>query len=268
MKQSKVALLSPNPKSFYSTTVTELLIRNDIQVDVVFVKKFTISRFKDEFSRDGFRLIKKIWNKLILKNRAYNGFSKQETILSYRGKEDIRLKDLRDLSKRGIEVYFVNDFNDALVEKVLIQKAVDLVVFTGGGLIRPNILKVSGLGVLNCHMGKLPEYRGMDVIEWPLFKKDFNNIGFTIHFMDKGVDTGDILKVFDIDLIKNETIKSLRVRFEPIMTHYFVKTIVSFLNGELKPMSQDERDGKQYYIIDDYLKKIAEHNLNEYGGKL
>ena len=43
-------------------------------------------------------------------------------------------------------------------------------------------------------------YRGMDVVEWPLLYKDFNNIGVTLHFMAKGVDTGDILKISKIQL--------------------------------------------------------------------
>ena len=72
----------------------------------------------------------------------------------------------------------------------------DLVVFTGGRLIRDNILKNSGAGVVNCHMGILPMYRGVDVVEWPILNEDWNNIGLTIHFMVKGIDTGDILKIY------------------------------------------------------------------------
>jgi len=268
MDQKKVALFSPNPKSLYSTSVCELLIRNDIKVEAVFIKKFTISRFRKEFSRDGKRLLIKIWKKLVLKNKAYNAFSNQETILSFRKSENIELKDLRELSNRGIEVNFVEDLNDAFVENILKQRGIDLVVFTGGGLIRENILRASGFGVLNCHMGKLPEYRGMDVVEWPLLKNDFNSIGFTVHFMDSGVDTGDILKIFDVKILKGDTINTLRVRFEPIMTRYFVETVIDFLNNKITPQIQKEEDGKQYYIMDNCIKKLAELNLESYTSNL
>lgn len=263
MMQKKVALISPNPGSLYSTSVYELLIRNDIKIEVIFVKKFTLRRFKDEFSRDGLRLINKIWKKLVLKDKAYNTFSEIESILSFREKENIKLKNLKELKKKGVEIHFVDDLNDSFVENTLKNKNVDLTVFTGGGLIRNNILENSGAGVLNCHMGKLPEYRGMDVVEWPLLKKDFDNLGFTVHFMDKGVDTGDILQVFDVKLIENENIKSLRARFEPIMTKHFVETIVSFLKGEITKYRQDKKDGRQYYIIDKLLYKIADQNLQK-----
>lgn len=261
--QKKVALLSPNPASLYSTSVCELLMRNDIKIEVIFVKKFTLSRFKDEFSRDGIRLIKKIWKKLVLKEKAYDAFSNIETITSFRKKENITLKNVKELEAKGVEVHFVDDLNSSFVENKLKEKQVDATVFTGGGLIRQHILDNSGAGVLNCHMGKLPEYRGMDVVEWPLFKKDFNNLGFTVHFMDKGVDTGDILKVFDVKLIDNEVIKSLRARFEPLMTKHYVETIVAFLNGEITRKSQAEADGRQYYIIDNHLNEIADQQLQK-----
>ena len=51
--------------------------------------------------------------------------------------------------------------------------------------------------------------RGMDVVEWPILKNDFDNIGFTVHLMDKGVDTGDILFFKNVKPIKNDNIKSL-----------------------------------------------------------
>lgn len=262
--QKKVALLSPNSASLYSTSVCELLMRNNIKIELIFVKKFTASRFKAEFSRDGLRLIKKIWKKLVLKEKAYNSFVNIETIVTYRKKENITLKNLKELKKKGIEVYFVKNLNSEFVEKKLKEKQVNISVFTGGGIIRKNIIDNSGAGVINCHMGKLPEYRGMDVVEWPLYKKDFNNLGFTVHFMNKGVDTGNILKVFDVKLIKNEEIKSLRARFEPLMTKNFVETIIGFLNGEIVQKPQAEKDGKQYYIIDDYLKNSADQYLQEY----
>ena len=90
------------------------------------------------------------------------------------------------------------------------------------------------------------------------------DLGFTIHFMDTEVDTGDILKVFDVKLLENEVIKSLRARFEPIMTENFVLTIVGFLNGKIMRKPQNLKEGKQYYIIDDYLYKVANQHLKDY----
>ena len=42
------------------------------------------------------------------------------------------------------------------------------VIFTGGGILGQPLLETARVGILNCHAGILPKYRGMDVIEWPV----------------------------------------------------------------------------------------------------
>jgi methionyl-tRNA formyltransferase len=45
---------------------------------------------------------------------------------------------------------------------------------------------------LNVHAGKLPHYRGRNVINWALINGE-SEIGITVHVVDDGIDTGDIL---------------------------------------------------------------------------
>lgn len=53
-------------------------------------------------------------------------------------------------------------------------------------------LDVAPLGVLNYHAGKLPFYRGRNVINWALINGE-RELGLTAHFVDEGIDTGDIV---------------------------------------------------------------------------
>lgn len=48
------------------------------------------------------------------------------------------------------------------------------------------------LGTINCHAGKLPFYRGRNILNWALIN-DENEFGITVHFVDEGIDTGDIV---------------------------------------------------------------------------
>ncbi len=52
----------------------------------------------------------------------------------------------------------------------------------------------------NIHNSPLPKYRGVNPINWAL-KNEESSHGVTLHIIDKGVDTGDILdqKIFDIN---------------------------------------------------------------------
>ncbi|NBV75658.1 MAG: methionyl-tRNA formyltransferase [Methylococcaceae bacterium] len=54
------------------------------------------------------------------------------------------------------------------------------------------ILKIPSAGTINCHAGKLPFYRGRNVLNWALIN-DEKEFGITVHYVDEGIDTGDIL---------------------------------------------------------------------------
>jgi methionyl-tRNA formyltransferase len=59
-------------------------------------------------------------------------------------------------------------------------------------IIRRPLLDSAPLGFVNFHAGKLPNYRGRNVINWALINGEIE-IGLTSHYMDEGVDTGDII---------------------------------------------------------------------------
>ena len=54
------------------------------------------------------------------------------------------------------------------------------------------IYELPKLGTINCHAGKLPMYRGRNVLNWVLIN-DEKEFGITVHYIDDGIDTGDII---------------------------------------------------------------------------
>lgn len=59
-------------------------------------------------------------------------------------------------------------------------------------IVRRDLLALAPRGFVNFHAGKLPHYRGRNVLNWALINGE-SEIGITGHFMDEGIDTGDIL---------------------------------------------------------------------------
>lgn len=59
-------------------------------------------------------------------------------------------------------------------------------------ILRRPIIQSAPLGFINCHAGKLPHYRGRNVINWAIINNE-QEIGLTIHYVDEGIDTGDII---------------------------------------------------------------------------
>ena len=59
-------------------------------------------------------------------------------------------------------------------------------------LIKEPILSVPKIGFINLHPSLLPNYRGMAPQHWPIIKGD-KEAGITVHYVDEGTDTGDII---------------------------------------------------------------------------
>lgn len=59
-------------------------------------------------------------------------------------------------------------------------------------IFKKEIIEMPSLGTINCHAGKLPFYRGRNILNWALIN-DETEFGITVHYVDSGVDTGDII---------------------------------------------------------------------------
>lgn len=59
-------------------------------------------------------------------------------------------------------------------------------------IFRKKLMFLPRMGTINCHAGKLPFYRGRNILNWALIN-DEKEFGITVHYVDEGIDTGDIL---------------------------------------------------------------------------
>ena len=60
-------------------------------------------------------------------------------------------------------------------------------------IFRERLLHTPQLGVINCHAGALPRYRGRNVLNWALINGE-DHFGVSVHYVDEGIDTGDLIK--------------------------------------------------------------------------
>jgi methionyl-tRNA formyltransferase len=78
------------------------------------------------------------------------------------------------------------------IEKIK-QYSCDLFVSMSFNQIFKNeIINLVSLKTINCHAGKLPFYRGRNILNWALIN-DEKEFGITVHYIDEGIDTGDII---------------------------------------------------------------------------
>lgn len=59
-------------------------------------------------------------------------------------------------------------------------------------IFKSRIINLPRMRTINCHAGKLPFYRGRNILNWVLIN-DEKEFGITVHDVDEGIDSGDIL---------------------------------------------------------------------------
>ena len=110
---------------------------------------------------------------------------------NYRTRNSFNLKTIHNIKNKYPYYFFENHNNNDVINFIKHQNT-DLIINLGTPRILKNkILKSSKIGVLNCHPGILPFYRGCNCVEWALLNKDI--IGNTCHLMTEKIDEGPII---------------------------------------------------------------------------
>jgi folate-dependent phosphoribosylglycinamide formyltransferase PurN len=146
---------------------------------------------------------------------------------------------------------------------LLRQWSPDLIVFAGGNILRKQLLEVPPLGVLNVHLGLLPEIRGMSSPEWSLLTEI--PVGITIHYIDAGIDTGPILQRYEFpEAARCESLNDLRNRLIAFGVEKLAEVVAGLDQGAIsaKPQSDLDRDN-QFFVMHQWLQARSAERLTK-----
>ena len=142
--------------------------------------------------------------------------------------------------KRNIPAHFTDRHSSEFTRQLLDRKKIDYVVLgSSNWLIKENILNDVSFKIINAHPGYLPKHRGLDSNLWAI--QDGDPVGVTTYIVDKGLDTGPILKFFELDL---NTISNLNEYFSEISklkNQAVIDTIQGLKDQTIKPHPQKEK---------------------------
>lgn len=135
----------------------------------------------------------------------------------------------------------------------------DVAVLLGADIVPAPVLAVPRIATINAHYGLLPAYRGMNVTEWSVLRGD--PVGVTVHVVDPGIDTGDILLQEEIPIDPGETFATLRRKHQDVAARLLVDAALQLGDGTATPRSQASAAGRQYYRMHPALRRRAEEQL-------
>lgn len=93
----------------------------------------------------------------------------------------------------GISITRVLSVNDPACVALLQQAKPSAILVVGTRLIDAAVLAVVKAPFINYHAGITPKYRGAHGAYWAQATNDAANCGVTVHLVDAGIDTGDVL---------------------------------------------------------------------------
>lgn len=163
----------------------------------------------------------------------------------------------------SIPVYQPVKLREGDNDKIIRELNPDVIVVVAYGQILPeNILNIPKYGCINVHGSLLPKYRGAAPIQWSVLNGD-TVTGVTTMYMEKGLDTGDILLKEEYEIGINETAGEVFDNLAMLGGELIIKTLEYAQNGMLKPVKQDDSLSSYAKMLDKSMCKIDFSKTNK-----
>jgi len=126
-------------------------------------------------------------------------------------------------------------------------------------IFKKEIINIPKLKSINCHAGKLPFYRGRNVLNWVLIN-DEKEFGVTVHYMDEGIDTGDIIMQRVYEITDNDDYNTLLKRAYVYCANILYDSIKLLQNSkDIKPIKQSSIHPVGFYCTQ---RKIGDEKID------
>ncbi len=141
--------------------------------------------------------------------------------------------------EKGLTVYQPESLKNGELQELLDELSPDIIAVVAYGKILPQyVLDFPEYGCINVHGSLLPEYRGAAPIQRAVI--DGKTVtGVTTMYMDKGLDTGDMIFAEKTEIGENETVGEVWDRLARIGGRLLVKTVEAIAEGTAPRIPQD-----------------------------
>ena len=140
----------------------------------------------------------------------------------------------------------VKSANEPQVVEFIKNNNIDYIFTIGyGEILKKEIINAPQKAIINFHPGLLPENKGADPVASVIANSN-SKAGFTFHYIDEGVDTGDILYRKEIDCLRTDNYDLLQLKIgiqTAIVLDEFIKSLI-----EEKIIQIEQKEGEGGYF--------------------
>ena len=117
------------------------------------------------------------------------------------------------------------------VTKLCKANKVELIVLAGFmRLLSPSFVKKWEKKIINIHPSLLPSFKGAQAIE-QAYNYGVKYTGVTVHYVDEGMDTGEIIAQEIVPIKKSESLNDLYAKIHKVEHKLYPNVIREILNG-------------------------------------
>ncbi|WP_428429113.1 formyl transferase [Pararhizobium sp.] len=158
----------------------------------------------------------------------------------------LRQYDVDDRENPAVPVIAVDSVNTPEAIEQIRAKNPAVVFLVSCRMLSAATLSAIPCPVINFHAGINPQYRGLMGGYWARVENDEANFGATVHLVDVGVDTGDILYQSRITPSKSDTMHTYPLLQTAASTDIAIRAVEDALSGNLKPLPA-KGNSRQWY---------------------
>jgi hypothetical protein len=123
----------------------------------------------------------------------------------------------------------------------------DIMAVLGSSVIKKEMISLPAAAIINIHSGLSPYYRGTWSYGWPIVNKVPEYIGVTLHHINAGIDTGDIIYQTKPLLEKDDDLNAIFLKVIAEGIELMVKAIDEISSrGGLGSHQQPRNTGRLY----------------------
>ena len=116
----------------------------------------------------------------------------------------------------------------------------DIIITCAYGQIIPEvILNYPKYGCINVHASLLPKLRGGSPLHHAIID-GYDKTGITIMYMDKGMDTGDIITQSEILINDSDSVGTIHDKLSVLGSELLYKTLPNIILGKIERIKQDD----------------------------
>ncbi len=119
--------------------------------------------------------------------------------------------------------YIPIEHNSPRCSELIKSHHIDIGLITGARILIKDTLESVKRGIINLHPGLLPQIRGMDALQWAIYRGE--RIGVTAHLVNEKIDHGLIIKRVIIPEYKDDTLIDLSLRLEETQNNIVLEAI-------------------------------------------